>query len=220
MLDFTALSSFVAAAFKKLASPQTLSDPIPGLYNTLQFMFNNHRFMSRVQTALQRDRHSLLRFSLGPKTVYLVTGQQNVRAVFGRDLVHDVTNQEHMIRYALPTLYKMNPAEARRWEAGQSGVTKTPIPGTEHVPSRQRLWYNYEHIYAEYLGKPQYMKPLTRSESYLLSGNKDSNERAEPDGFRPLTSSMSAKQITIRRTESNPMNYIFGPKQKVDVYFE
>ncbi|KAK7998542.1 cytochrome P450 [Apiospora marii] len=52
--------------------------------------------------------------------------------------------------------------EVRRWEADRSGVTKTPIPGAEGVLPRQRLWYNYEHIYAEYLGKPQYMKPLIK----------------------------------------------------------
>ncbi|KAK8077949.1 hypothetical protein PG996_004119 [Apiospora saccharicola] len=45
----------------------------------------------------------------------------------------------------------MNPTEVRRWEADRSGVTKTPIPGTEGVPSRQRVSYNYEHIYAELL---------------------------------------------------------------------
>lgn len=97
-------------------------------------MFANHRFMTGAQAALQRERHNILRFSLGPKTVYLVAGQENVRAVFGRDLVHDVTNQEQMTRYALPTLYMMDPAGVRRWEADRSGVTKTPIP--EH---RQHL---------------------------------------------------------------------------------
>ncbi|KAI0144819.1 putative cytochrome P450 [Pestalotiopsis sp. NC0098] len=149
------------AAIRKPAnsSPDFLNDPIPGLFNTVQFMSNNAKFMGRVQKALKGGRN-IIRFHLGPKTVYLVAGPSNVKAVFGRDLVHQVTNQEQMTHYALPTLYKMNPREVQRWADDRSGVTKTPIPGFENVPSRQRLWYNYEHIYAEYIGRPQYIKAL------------------------------------------------------------
>lgn len=140
------------------SGPKALHDPIPRVYNTLQFMSNNHKFMTRVQDALQES--GLLRFYLGPKTVYLMAGQQGMRAMFGRDMVHTVTNQEQMTRYALPTLYKMNRDEIKRWEDDKSGVAKAPIPGTESTPTRQRLWYMYEHIYTEYLGKPQYTKLL------------------------------------------------------------
>ncbi|KAK8039690.1 cytochrome P450 [Apiospora rasikravindrae] len=196
---------FVAATFKSPASPQKLRDPVPGIYNTLQFMLNNHKFMTRAQAALQRGRHSILRFSLGPKTVYLVAGQQNVRAVFGRDLVHDVTNQDQMTRYALPTLYKMNPAEVRRWEADRSGVMKTPIPGTEDVPARQRLWYNYEHIYAEYLGKPQYMKPLIK--------RYDDNLQRVLSSY-PLDewSSVSVQKLCRDEVTRTLVNTLFGPR--------
>lgn len=140
------------------SGPKALRDPIPHVYNTLQFMSNNHKFMTRVQSALKDS--NLLRFYLGPKTVYLVAGEQGIRGIFGRDMVHTVTNQEQMTRYALPTLYKMNRGEIKRWEDDKSGVAKSPIPGTEGMPTRQRLWYTYEHIYTEYLGRPQYTKPL------------------------------------------------------------
>ncbi|KAK8093992.1 hypothetical protein PG997_000677 [Apiospora hydei] len=196
---------FVAATSNRPASPQTLGDPIPGLYNTLQFMFNNYKFMTRAQAALQGSRHSILRFSLGPKTVYLVTGQQNVHAVFGRDLVHDVTNQEQMTRYALPTLYKMNPAEVRRWEADLSGVTKAPIPGTEHVPSHQRLWYNYEHIYAEYLGKPQYMKPLVKRYDDILQQVLNSYPVGE-------WSTVSVQKLCRDEVTRTLVDTLFGPR--------
>ncbi|KAH7318291.1 cytochrome P450 [Stachybotrys elegans] len=139
--------------------PKALRDPIPGIFNTVQFASNNDKFMKRIKNVIEAG-HSIVRFSLGPKTVYLVVGAQNIRTFFSRDLVHDITNQEQMTRFALPTLYKMKADEVRRWEEDNSGVTKTPIRGTEHIPARQRLWYNYEHIYAEYLGKQQYVRPL------------------------------------------------------------
>ena len=130
--------------------PKHLPDPVPGLFNTLQFVMNNHKFMTRVQIAMQDV--TVLRFNLGPKTTSLVSGSQAIRSIFGRELIHGVTNQEQMTRFALPTLYRMNAAEVRRWEQDKSGVSKVPISGTEHLPDRQRLWFNYEHIYSEYLG--------------------------------------------------------------------
>lgn len=160
LASLLSLAAFVFLVLKLSSSgrgPRALADPIPRVFNTLQFMLNNHKFMIRVQNAM-RDS-SVVRCYLGPKAVYLVTGQQGLRTVFGRELVHSVTNQEQMTGFALPTLYRMKPDEVRRWENDKSGVTKIPISGTEHMPSRQRLWFNYEHIYAEYLGKPQYVKP-------------------------------------------------------------
>lgn len=101
-----------AVAFALLVSqlcttsgPKALRDPIPRVYDTLQFMSNNYKFMVRIQNALQDA--SLLRFYLGPKTVYLVTGPQGMRGIFGREMMHTVTNQEQMTRYALLTLYNM-----------------------------------------------------------------------------------------------------------------
>lgn len=159
LLASFATLAFFFSSYRANSSPDFLNDPIPGLFNTLQFMSNNAKFMGRVQKALKGGRN-IIRFHLGPKTVYLVAESSNIKAVFGRDLVHQVTNQEQMTRYALPTLYKMNPQEVQRWAGDRSGVTKTPIAGYENVPSRQRLWYTYEHIYAEYIGRPQYIKPL------------------------------------------------------------
>ncbi|KAI1169504.1 putative cytochrome P450 [Nemania sp. FL0916] len=136
--------------------PKRLRHPIPG-FNTLQFISNNFKFMLRVQRAMQGE--TLIRLNLGPKAVYLVTGSEGIRTIFGRELVHSVTNQEQMTGFALPTLYKMNAAEVQRWKQDKSGVTKVPIPGTDILP-HERLWYNYEHIYSEYLSKPQHTKPL------------------------------------------------------------
>lgn len=158
--------AILVSQLRTASGPKALWDPIPRVYNTLQFMSNNHKFMVRVQNALQDN--TLLRFYLGPKTVYLVVGPQSIRGIFGREMVHMVTNQEQMTLYALPTLYKMNRNEVKRWEDDKTGITKAPIPGTEGTPTRQRLWYTYEHIYTEYLGRPQYMKPLVDAFSRSL----------------------------------------------------
>lgn len=46
------------------------------MYNTLQLMSNNHKFMTRIQDALQDN--GLLRFYLRSKMVYFVAGLQGV----------------------------------------------------------------------------------------------------------------------------------------------
>lgn len=51
--------------------------------------------------------------------------------MFGRDMVHTVTNQEQMTQFALPTLYKMNKAEVQRWKDDKSG-TRGQNPDSWH----------------------------------------------------------------------------------------
>lgn len=198
-IAFAFLLSRIKTSGKK---PHSLRDPIPGIFNALQFMFNNHKFMIRVQNALQDS--NLVRFYLGSKPVYLAVGPQSIRAMFGRELVHCVTNQEQMTRFALPTLYRMNREEVRRWEADTSGAAKVPIAGTESMPPRQRLWFNYEHIYAEYLGRPRYMKPLV--------------ERFKHDLGRALEryptgkwTTVSVSEICRREVAESAVNMLFGP---------
>ncbi|KAH9893770.1 putative cytochrome P450 [Xylariomycetidae sp. FL2044] len=182
--------------------PKSLWDPIPGLFNTVQFISNNYRLMTRVQSAMRNE--TLLRMNLGSKRIYLVTGLQGIRTVFSRDFVHSITNQEQMTRFAFPTLYRMNAAEVKRWEQDKSGVAKVPIPGTEDIPARQRLWFNYEHIYAEYLGKPQYMRPLA---SRFFQDFGRTLERYPSNDW----TSISIRDFCRREVAEAAVGVLFGP---------
>lgn len=52
--------SFVAWMFLgSLGEPTKLSDPIPGVYNTVQFLTNNEKFMKRVMLVLLSSPHIL-----------------------------------------------------------------------------------------------------------------------------------------------------------------
>lgn len=188
--------------FRTADGPKALRDPIPHVYNTLQFMSNNHKFMARVQNALQGS--GLLRFYLGPKTVDLVAGPQAIRAMFGRELVHAVTNQEQMTRYALPTLYKMNRDEIKRWEDDKTGVTKIPVPDTENTPTRQRLWYTYEHIHTDYLGREQYTKPLVDAFSRTLGNVLERYPRGE-------WMTVNVEEFCRREVAESAVKAFFGP---------
>lgn len=194
--------ALLVSQYRTGSGPKALSDPIPHVYNTLQFMSDNHKFMARVQNALQDN--GLLRFYLGPKTVYLVAGPQGIRTMFGREMIHTVTNQEQMTRYALPTLYKMNRDEVKRWEDDKTGVSKAPIPGTESTPTRQRLWYTYEHIYTEYLGRSQYTKPLVDAFSLNLG---QALERYTPGKWVAV----NVEEFCRREVAESAVKALFGP---------
>lgn len=180
----------------------SLRDPVPHVYNTLHFMLNNHKFMTRVQHASKNN--PLLRFYLGPQTVYLVTGSRGIKAIFSREVIHAVTNQEQMTQFALPTLYKMNKSEVQRWKDDKSGVAKIPIVGTESIPTRQRLWFMYEHIYAEYLGEARYLKPIAER----FDQNLNEVLSSYPVG---KWTSISVQAFCRSKVVEASVNSLFGP---------
>lgn len=180
----------------------SLQDPIPHVYNTLQFISNNHKFMARVQRASQSS--SLLRFYLGPQTVYLVTGPRGIKSMFSRDMIHTVTNQDQMTQFALPTLYRMTKAEVQRWKDDKSGVAKTPITGTESTPTRQRLWFMYEHIYAEFLGEARYLKPIAEGFDRNLKAVLGSYPAKE-------WTTISVQEFCRSKVVEVSINALFGP---------
>ncbi|KAI0110918.1 putative cytochrome P450 [Nemania sp. FL0031] len=193
------LSALIFQRARDSGGPKRLWHPIPG-FNTFQFIANNYKFMTRVQSSMRGE--TLIRLNLGPKPVYLVTGTQGIRTVFGRELIHSVMNQEQMTRFALPTLYRMNVAEVQRWEQDKSGVAKVPIPGTD-IPPRQRLWYNYEHIYSEYLSKPQYTKPLI---SKFRRHFEQTLDHCPTDW-----TSVSIQEFCRRQVAGTAVSVLFGP---------
>ncbi|KAH7322417.1 putative cytochrome P450 [Stachybotrys elegans] len=195
---------FALQVARREDGPPTLNDPIPGIFNALQFMFDNNTFMLRVQRALKNN--NLMRFYIIRKPVYLATGPAAVKAMFGRELMHHVTNQEQMVLFAMPTLQKMNREEVRRWVDDKSGATKTPLPGTaEGIPQRQRLWYTYEHIHVEYLGKPQNLHPLVN----LFSSKMELALERYPIG---QWVTVSVQDMCRQELAASAMETLFGPE--------
>ncbi|KAJ4387231.1 hypothetical protein N0V93_007820 [Gnomoniopsis smithogilvyi] len=158
--------------------------------------------MARVQQASQKN--TLLRFYLGPQTVYLITGSQGIKSIFGRAMVHTVTNQEQMTQFALSTLYKLNKNEVQRWKDDKSGVAKTPIAGTESTPTRQRLWFMYEHIYAEFLGEARYFHPIAEGFARNLNQILSSYPAHE-------WTAVSIRDFCRSKVVEASVNSLFGP---------
>ncbi|KAI1370684.1 cytochrome P450 [Hypoxylon crocopeplum] len=72
------------------------------------------------------------------------------------------------------------------------------------MPPRQRLWHMYEHIYAECLGKPQYIKPLVDMFGHNLS---QALERFSTSSWTTI----SVQDLCRHEVAESAISVLFGP---------
>ena len=118
-------------------------------------------------------KNNLVKFFLGPNTVYLVAGSQNIQAIFGS--AHKIGNEELMLRTVLPKLYGLSKRELDIWAKDKSGRGKVPFPGTENQTG-QRYWFNEHHIHTEYMSRTKYLESLSKEYYRLFSEIIDQKE--------------------------------------------
>ncbi|KAI0097726.1 putative cytochrome P450 [Nemania sp. FL0031] len=155
-------SSLVVALFFRhwldhpgaIKSPPSLCDPIPYIFNTLQFLFDNDRFTKRVLSALKKS--NVVKFHLGSKEVYLLSGAQNVQALFTS---RKLSYEEIFITKAFPKFWRLNKDEVKRFANDKSGPNRVPLPGTESTPSEQRYWAARHQVYHGFLGRSRQFQP-------------------------------------------------------------
>jgi hypothetical protein len=156
---FIAFITYTRLASPSGPQPPRLSDPIPFLYNSLQFLLNNARFMTRVQHTLSKS-HPLARFRLGRHRVYLVSGAKNVQTVFGRAHGSNIHADDIMLSSTLPLWYRLRGEDLKRFASDKTGRGRVPLPGTEHTPPGERFFLGYEHVHSEFLAKAQFLGPM------------------------------------------------------------
>ncbi|KAI1407900.1 putative cytochrome P450 [Hypoxylon sp. FL1857] len=127
----------------------SLIDPIPFVFNTVQYILDNERFMVRAKKVLKYNR--LAKFNLFTRSVFLIRGQQNVQKIFTSS--HKLSTEKLFTTIFFPALYRMPQEDAQRFAEDNSGRSRVPVPGLEHLPSEERLWYGYERLFTEFLGR-------------------------------------------------------------------
>jgi hypothetical protein len=179
----------LTARSQAVGEPQTLWDPVPFVFNTLQFVTNNDRFMQRVSYVLfiyhtfRVDSISVIqgcnsnyqlsgyrkilknvnlaKFYLGATPVYLLAGPRNIQTIFGRS--NKLGTEDIMVQNVLPKLFRMNKDEVKRFADDKTGRGRVPAPGTESTPAEQRYWLAFEHVHTEFLARTQHLKPIVES---------------------------------------------------------
>ncbi|KAI1100576.1 putative cytochrome P450 [Jackrogersella minutella] len=137
------------------SSPPSLNDPIPYVFNTLQFLFSNDKFTKRALKALKNAR--IVKFHLGLKPVYLISGPQCLQVMFSS---RELSYEEIFVRHAFPKFWKFSSEEVEHFARDKSGSGRIPLPGTGTTPPDQRFWAARHHVHHDFLGRPNQFKPI------------------------------------------------------------
>ncbi|KAI1073514.1 cytochrome P450 [Whalleya microplaca] len=135
--------------------PPHLNDPIPYVFNTLQFLLSNDRFTKRALEALKNAR--IVKFHLGLRPVYLVSGTQNIQVMFSS---RELSYEEVFVHHAFPKFWKFSREEVKRFARDKSGSGRVPLHGTENTPPAQRYWAARQHIHHDFLSRSHQFKPI------------------------------------------------------------
>ncbi|KAH8659972.1 cytochrome P450 [Xylariales sp. PMI_506] len=128
--------------------PPALPDTIPYVSNTYQYMTDMRNFLDRATRALRR--HKLVSFHLGPMKVYLVTGAQNVQALFRTST--SISSNKFML-IVWENIWCFSKEDLAKFTNDTSGRLPNPAPGTENHPAEQRYWAGMHHVLHEHLAR-------------------------------------------------------------------
>lgn len=146
---------------------------------------------------------NLAKFYQGTNLVYLVSGQKNVQALFGRS--QNVNNDEFMLRSTLPLWYRMSKKDIQRFAADKSGRGRIALPGTKSTPKDQRYFFGYEHVHTEYLARAQYLNPLVEHYQRQISHTLDQYSVRE-------WTTLSVMNFCRREVTKSAVHTLIGPK--------
>ncbi|OTA83400.1 hypothetical protein M434DRAFT_83944 [Hypoxylon sp. CO27-5] len=149
------LVSLLRLLHKNEPQPPYLKETIPFISNTYQYLTDMGAFLDRVTEALSRN--DIIRFKLGLKDIYMITGAKNISKLFSPPHIMD-PNMFHTL--LMDKHWGMSKEEMKKFENDKTGRTKVPIPGTESTPESERHWYNHHQIYAKYLSSAKYTEIL------------------------------------------------------------
>ncbi|KAK3317496.1 putative cytochrome P450 [Cercophora scortea] len=186
-------------------APPSLWDPIPYVFNTIQFAFNNERFMVRVANILQNSR--IAKFHLVSTPVFLVSGPENIQTLFARS--HKVGNETIFLENVFPALYRMSKDEKQRFADDKSGRGRQPAPGTEHMPAHQRYWHGYEHVHSEYLSRAQHQRPMAEQFQTFIAAALDKHF---PPGLAAKPETVSVMDFCRRHVAEAAVKTLLGPR--------
>ena len=79
----------------------------------------------------------VIKFNMGPKSVYMVSGASNVQNMFrsGHGISDDI-----MLRTAAESVWNLTREDTAKLVNDKSGRAKIPNPGYEHLPASERYW--------------------------------------------------------------------------------
>ncbi|KAI8623365.1 cytochrome P450 [Xylariaceae sp. FL1651] len=136
--------------------PPKIPESIPFLSNTYLFATNHNAFLEKCVSALRNS--SIAQFRLGGTRTYVITGTQNIQAIFMSTA--EIRDETMMETYSLPKLWAMPQKEVDYFRKDRIGRGKIPLPGSNPISEDQRHWAINHHIYEKFLGSKRHTNLL------------------------------------------------------------
>ncbi|KAI0105077.1 cytochrome P450 [Nemania sp. FL0031] len=154
---FLGYSLFKAWRPPRTRKPPQLSEKIPFVSNTIEYLTNVGAFNDKVAQHLALTRSNIVKFYVGFIPVYIVTGTKNVQTVLNSPHLLDGNFIQLVL---MEKHWDMTKDEIRKFANDKSGRSKVPAPGTENTPEDERYWLGHDRLYVEYLSNRKYADSL------------------------------------------------------------
>lgn len=132
-------------------------------------MYRDHTHVP-ISDALKASESNIIKFNIGFKNAYIVTGTRNVQQVFGSPSLVDGNFLQLIL---MDKHWSMSKEEIARFANDKSGRLKTPLPGSESVLDAHRYWRGHDELYAEYLTKRKNSDSLAEAFVHRFSERLD-----------------------------------------------
>ncbi|KAI8944150.1 cytochrome P450 [Xylaria longipes] len=183
--------------YSNTPKPRQLSESIPFVSNTIQYLTDAGTFIDRVTKELASSGSTLVKFYVGLRPAYIVTGAENVQTALGSPHLLDGNFLQLML---MDKHWGMTRAEIDKFASDKSGRGKVPAPEATGVPDGERYWLGHDRLYAEYLSSRKYSDALADSFYRLFVGSLDRqyplNEWTTVELSALLKSTMAGSAVT------------------------
>ncbi|KAK0702331.1 cytochrome P450 [Lasiosphaeris hirsuta] len=158
--NVTAIGIGVATALLLLAlyfamstqsnDPPSLGETIPFLSNSLQMASDSKAFWARALRKMQKLDSEILRFRLAGRRAFLVTGETKTNPLFRTNAGF---SSDYYLNLLVDVMFGPTKRDLARFVADVSGRGKIPLPGTEQIAEKDRLWTGWHSIFADNLSR-------------------------------------------------------------------
>ncbi|KAK3356425.1 cytochrome P450 [Lasiosphaeria hispida] len=130
--------------------PPRLGETIPFLSNSLQMANDLKAFWTRALKTMQKLDSEILRFRLAGRRAFLVTGETKTNPLFRTNTGF---SSDHYLNLLVDVMFGPTKRDMARFIADVSGRGKIPLPGTDHIAEKDRLWTGWHSIFADNLSR-------------------------------------------------------------------
>lgn len=146
--------------------PPMLSETIPYVSNTLQYLTDMNTFLARAKKALAK--RNIVGFRLGGKPFYFLTSPPNIQTFFRTS---PAIGFETFILIAITNMMGATSNDVAKFANDKSGRQPNPAPGT--AKDAKRYWFDMHTMMHKYLSTTHYSNALATTYQRFLGRELD-----------------------------------------------